>query len=663
MNPTSRDDSRQRSGAPAPASPLISLPQIAALARVRRPVVSMWRRRFATGDGAFPAPVSARSNQELFDASEIAAWLADTSHGNNPDAVADAAAFASAAESTTPDGVYRATIEALLALRVLDGIPLTQGELPARAAQADPDDASLRREIDGLSASSGLPAYVETLIDAAYSTAGAAEALRAQTAPSASVGTSGLIGTQGTELVALLAQAVADDEQLVLACAPGDLDAGALFDEAAARCGDEAALHVPADNRDLRRRLIIDDRSAMLSARPPAPDAPAIWLARMHGADAASDLAQLEERVVELSDHQRLIVIGPDTLLTEPLTGSAAVSRELLLRSGRVRGIVRLPAGLVPSAVRQSLGLWLIGGPQGGAPLGDRFTVVGDLRGVALTDTRARDLISDLTVSLGSSRDALAHAFRFVRFIRTSALIATEGSLVESGLPPRTTDRGLSELAPLVDRKLGELTDPPPLPALRAADPSPAPQVMLGDALRAREARLIAGIRLDKADTAADDGYPVIGRDEVLAHAASRRRIDRIRLATGYPRAQLTLPGDVIVLSGTHPAAIVDDDGSSVVEYPARVLRLQDETLAPEVVAADINALTDALPLRRWALRRVPAGQRPALRAALTGIARARRDAERRASDLAELELLVTDAIAAGALVADPEPLQKDGSL
>ncbi|OJU39922.1 MAG: hypothetical protein BGN97_13945 [Microbacterium sp. 69-10] len=662
MSTNRSDDGPHSSGIVAPARPLISLPQIAALARVRRPVVSMWRKRFAAGDGAFPLPVSARSDQELFDASEIAAWLADTAHGNNPDAVADAAAFAFAAESAMPDGVYRATIEALLALRVLDGVPLTQGDLPHRAAQADPDDTSLRHEVAALPADSGLPAYVETLIDAAYSPAGAADALRAQGTASARTGASGMINAQGTQLVALLAQAVADDEQVVLAAAPGALDARALLDATAARCGDEAALHVPAESRELRRRLIIQDHSAMLSTRPPAPEVPAVWLARMHGPDTAADLAQLEDLVVELSDHQRLVVVGPDTMLTEPLTGAAAVSRDVLLRSGRVRGIVRLPAGLVPSAVRQSLAVWVVGGPQGGAPLGERFTVVGDLRGIALTDTRVRDLVSDLTVSLGSARDALAHAFRFVRFVRTSALIAAEGSLVEPGLPPHTTGRGLSELAALVDRKLGDLPDPPSLPALRAATPAPAPHVMLGDALQAREARLIPGIRLEPADTAADDGYPVIGRGEVLAHEASDRRIDRMRLATAYPRAQLTLAGDVIVLSGAHPAAVVDADGSSVVEYPARVLRLNDETLAPEVVAADVNALTDALPLRRWLLRRIPTGQRTVLRTALTEIVGARRDAERRASDLAELERLVTDAVVAGALTADPDPTHPEGS-
>lgn len=659
MDEGSRADTRPR----ASVRPLISLPQIAALARVQRPVVSMWRTRFASGRDAFPAPVSAHSHQELFDASQVAEWLAETSHGKNPDAVADAAAFASADDAGLTGGAYRSVVESLLALRVLDGMPLTQGDLQERAASADPGDAALRREIESLSRGSTLPEHVEKMIEAAYSPAGAATALRGQTAASASSGASGTIGEQGTRLIARLTQAVADSEDVVLADSPGLLDAGTLVDAASMLCGDELLLHIPLANREVRRRLIIDDRSPMLSDHSPAPGAPAVWLARLHGADTAAELAQLEELVVELSDHQRLVAVGPDALLTEPLTGAAAASREFLLRSGRVRGIVRLPSGLVPTAVRQSLAVWLIGGPQGGASLGERFTVIGDLRGVSLTDARTHDLIADLAVSLGSAQDALAHAFRFVHFVRTSTLIAAEGSLVAASRPRRSARESVSELAALVDRKLDQLTDPPALPTLRAASASPAREVTLGDAIASREVRLIAGTRLAPSDTTAAEGYPVIGRGEVVAQGASERRIDRIQLAARYPRAQLTLPGDVVILSGAHAAALVDHEGSSVVEYPARVLRLQDDTLAPEVVAADINGLAGPVPIKRWSLRRMASDQRPVLGEALAAIVSARRDAERRASDLAELEALVTDAIATGALTADLEPPHLEGSL
>lgn len=644
---------------------LISLPQIAALARVRRPVVSVWRTRFTAGADAFPSAVTTRAGRELFDATEVAEWLIETSHGNNPDAIEDAAAFATASDQAPADAAYEAAVEALLALRVSDGMPLTDGDLKARAQQADADDLAFRHEIHALADDSPLPAFVERMIDAAYSPAGAAAALRAQTPSHGADGASGPIADAGADLIADLAQAIVDSDSMALVDAPGALSSGELLMTASDRLGDAADLHVPTTARSLRRWLVIHDRRPILASDLPSTDARAVWLARLRGSPTADGLAQLEDLLVELSDRQRMIVVGPDAMLTEPLTGPAAVSREFLLRSGRVRAIVRLPAGLVPSAVRQPLAVWLIGGPQGGAPLADRFTVIGDLRGVTLTAPRTHDLVADLAASLGTARDALAHAFRFVHFVRTSTLIAADGSLVAAGKPQRASRADPAEIAALIDQKLSDLGDADLLPALQPATIAPAPDVLLGDALDAREARLIPGIRLDLAHTTDDDGYPVIGRAEVLARAASDRRIDRVTLALEYPRAQLTLPGDVIVLSGRRPAALVDRDGSSVVEYPARVLRLRDETLAPDVVAADINGLPGAVPLKRWLLRRVPPGQKAGLREALAGIVAARWDAERRASALAELEALVTDAFAAGALTAgfSTEPPHPEGSL
>ncbi|NLQ21235.1 hypothetical protein HG244_10945, partial [Streptococcus pneumoniae] len=50
----------------------LSMQAIAQLAQVKRPVVSMWRTRFASGERPFPSPVA---NQPLlFDATEVGAW-------------------------------------------------------------------------------------------------------------------------------------------------------------------------------------------------------------------------------------------------------------------------------------------------------------------------------------------------------------------------------------------------------------------------------------------------------------------------------------------------------------------------------------------------------------------------------------------------------------
>ena len=56
----------------------ISMPDIALLAKVKRPVVSMWRTRCADSDRPFPPALESSRGQEIFDASEVAEWLADT---------------------------------------------------------------------------------------------------------------------------------------------------------------------------------------------------------------------------------------------------------------------------------------------------------------------------------------------------------------------------------------------------------------------------------------------------------------------------------------------------------------------------------------------------------------------------------------------------------
>ena len=71
----------------------LSLADVARLAGVQRPVVSMWRRR-ERPESPFPEPVATVKGQERFDAAQIAAYLAATGRGKNDEAHADAAAYA-----------------------------------------------------------------------------------------------------------------------------------------------------------------------------------------------------------------------------------------------------------------------------------------------------------------------------------------------------------------------------------------------------------------------------------------------------------------------------------------------------------------------------------------------------------------------------------------
>ena len=116
-------------GVMSTSSPLlIDLAGVARLADVQRPVASVWRTRFASSTDPFPPAVTEKGGRALFDAMSIAQWLARTDHGNNPDAVADAAASATPTGFDVADASHVAAVDALLALRAVSGEPVGGSE-------------------------------------------------------------------------------------------------------------------------------------------------------------------------------------------------------------------------------------------------------------------------------------------------------------------------------------------------------------------------------------------------------------------------------------------------------------------------------------------------------------------------------------------------------
>jgi len=77
---------------PADLQLTLSLSDIARLAQVQRPVLSMWRRRSIGSDAPFPAPLDDVSAGERFDAEDVVGWLEATGRGNNREVRSDAPA-------------------------------------------------------------------------------------------------------------------------------------------------------------------------------------------------------------------------------------------------------------------------------------------------------------------------------------------------------------------------------------------------------------------------------------------------------------------------------------------------------------------------------------------------------------------------------------------
>ena len=163
---------------------LVSLTGVAQLARVQRPVVSMWRRRSQVAGSRlpFPAPVNVTQGEERFRVDEVVDWLERTGRGNNPDARADAPAYAVLPELDLAEDERLVGATALLTVRALTGSALAGRDadgLLDLADEADPDDELLFAEIERLppDARVALAAYVDNLVDAAYGVAPALDSL------------------------------------------------------------------------------------------------------------------------------------------------------------------------------------------------------------------------------------------------------------------------------------------------------------------------------------------------------------------------------------------------------------------------------------------------------------------------------------------------------
>ncbi|MHA6668215.1 hypothetical protein ACX3O0_05045 [Homoserinimonas sp. A447] len=669
-----------------PTSPhlRISLSGIARLARVQRPVVSMWRTRSAASDAPFPAPIATDLGQERFDALAIADWLVATGRGNNPDPVADAAVFARLDTATPGDTRAFDTTTSLIALRSAnDGVlgSLDRAALLDLAERVDPDDSFLLSELEAQDDLEPFARFVDVLVDGAYGPAAAFESVMAErfrdgrrelTRSALAPAASALVQSAALELART--NPAADPDSPVFADPTG---AGA---DLVVGIAGEAPEHLdvtmltsdtgPTDAggstaRLLRRRLLAHGIArAGLSVQSDEPDehGPVVYIVQLPAEGSSNDdevLATIDNLALQMDDQQRALVLAPASVLCDGgLSDSASTLRSDVIRTGRVRAIVRLPRGLVTANPRQSLALWVLGPSHRQIALAERWTMLADLTEANLTPDVQHDLVSDVIAAMGDRSAVRAHAFRFARFTLTSGLLARSGSILgEAGALNAVVSARQADahgLATRVDALIAALAEGTPLDA-GSVHPDSAPPMAsasIGALLSEGRLRYVPGTRIDPGELSTGAGFSVIGDAELAGAAVGGRTVDRLRFAELHPNARLTEPGDVVFSSGPVPRALVDDEGSAVVAYPARVLRIDRADSAgvlPELLAADIRTARSR-EWRRWILRRVRQQQREPLQLALASIRTARADAEQRVAQLTELEHLVTDAVTSGAV-------------
>lgn len=694
------------SGVTAPAldvtTPLLlSKPDIAALARVQRPVVTMWVSRNRRGAHPFPSPVAAGVGPDLYRADEVVAWIAARGLGNNDTLAEDLALHAVLGhESGLGAGTVFAGVTALLCAKVQLGVQLSElgvDDLLDEADELDPDDEYLYREIEALGDETALLArYVDAMADAAYTPAQAFEALMARrfrlglrTLAEAALRPT-VLG-----LAARIAAALTPDERAVFVDPAVDgSDLLVALRSVLPEFEEPVAMTGYADttsSRLARRRIAVHEWRVRR-----APDGgfafgfvvegPATFLTQFPapGATDQSDteiLAAIDDIAVQMGDGQSAVIVGPAHVLVDPLPDRAAESiRSALLRSDRVRAVLRLPEGLMVARPGLSTAIWVLGAADRSVRAADRWTVLADLGGVELDESATLGVVSDVLAARGTWDALRAHAFRFGAVYKTASLLAS-GSLA----PPRPRRvrrprHTAGESAGRVVQLVAEVNDRVERVAGRlelsveyhVAEP-PVP-MSAGDLVARRELKILPGNRIGSGELSAG-AVPVIGVDEVLGRAEwGERGIDRLDFTAHCPNGRYTEPGDIVFCTGPEFGVIVDAEGSSVVLAPARVLRVTDPAesgLVPELIARHLaaagigdrtaGAVRRGKPWQTWEIPRIDPRDVPAVTATLTRLRRRRTQAAEVVAGLDRLTDALVDGVGRGALtvggdtVVEPE--------
>ncbi|AEG43655.1 hypothetical protein [Isoptericola variabilis] len=667
-----------RAGTPSVLDRLrLSLPDIAELAHVQRPVVSVWRRRHASGARPFPEAVSDRNGSPRFRASDVVGWISETGLGNNPNFAADVALRAAFDDEglVATDGLL-----ALLCLKAYTSMPLSgmsAGEVLDLADELDPEDAFLYREVAGLGPNLGAVCELADLAaSAAYTPGGAAEAALADRFR---VGrrdlTSSALAPAALELVARVAEMLVGSGTLAdpyPGC--GDLVTAVLRNP---RLIDLPTVQVPGGDahRLVRRRLAAhgwDAERLDLDAEL-LHDAVVVTQLPPTGSPELDDeevIARVDDIVLRLRPGQRAVVIGPASALVDAAATPAVESaRSALLRTDRLRTAVLLPPGLVTERPRQRLALWVLGDAHPDVHIRDRWTMVADLSDQGVSGDQfdravVEDLLTDITASLGTAEAVRSHAFRFARFASIPDVLARGGSLVAAG---RSVVRGARDDGGAAAVSLTELVasvESAARPRLEVrverGEARPVRRVPLGTFDR-RWIKRVSGNRIDVRDVVPAPERDaaltrVVGVPELVGESAwGSRGVETLTFTGKYPAARLTEPGDVVFTTTPYPAAVVDNDGFSAVAFPAQILRIskperaREYVLLPEVLARDICAQPPGAKWwRAWEVRLVPASDADSVARTLTSVADRLAAAKQEIGRLEQIASTLVDGVTSG---------------
>lgn len=607
-----------------PSPPLLSLADIATLARVQRPVTTTWRRRHPD----FPEPVEEHGNRAWFDGREVADWLITTGLGNTPadDLKAELAAHGLLHHAEQIGGPRLVEVlGSLLCLHHMDEKPLSDMEedaLITRVERMDPDDEFFRRElIEDPELSVRLTPLAEELIEAAYTPGGAHEHLMAHRHRLGLTGPD--TGSLSTELRRLVVQ-VADP------LGHTGRDGTLTIADPHSLCGDllravVAELDDPEDSRVLaaepranlarltRRRLLLAGVPELdldvqvgseLEERIADPDLLVTLLPYRPG-EERSQLEVLEE-VEALGDllhpGKTAVVVGPADALVGKLDTYEAQARSRLLRSGLVESITTLPVGTDPYRPGYECALWTL--TRDPVPEAQGRVLINDVGSLTLDEHVCAVLSEDILLWRAEGHHLGGHDPRYGQSVPIKELEERFGqALLPPGPPasrivsqmvrdrPALITQAETRLAQAEQRAQEHTGTANPLRGglVRRIGP-PSTRVTIAALINQKRIVPVKGHRINSEHVDPDGQLDLLGKDEVLGRAArGDRRIDRLVLAAEYPHVTLTEPGDVVYASADSEFdMLIDHEGAAVVTFPARVLRVNPRTrraLTPRVLA------------------------------------------------------------------------------
>ncbi|OBG13693.1 hypothetical protein A5765_12200 [Mycolicibacterium celeriflavum] len=611
----------------------MTLQDVADLAKVRRPVVSMWRKRpMVRGVSLpFPDPVGTVNGIARFDRAEIVDWLTRTGRGNNREHDYDALTIA------VPDGADLEDVVTLLCWHVLTGGDLGGTSLEERirgANEFDPDDAVLASEIRQLRASEEVLAYVDDLIEASH---GPGDALaRVETGRLKREMALRELAPEAVDLLRCIIEAAAvylGNDDVVLRA-----DGSSVALDVAEACD----LDIATDDRNVCRRALI--RGVHVREAPAGKRVSALSLV---GLDVETTLKRLDEVIVGLAPGDIAIAIGTAGALADELAGELQNRRAYALRVDNLVAALRLPRGMWREAHRQALAVWVC---MGGA--GAKIVSVADLGAVDMIDLS--DLAADIAGALAQTD---VRAYRYARGM-ASSMMRARGPVVPRGVRAVKMGDDVTVARYLDDVHAATLVTTTPLVPLDVlVQPAHANLRLqhrsLGELHGHDHLAVKRGRRINAEDASPDGTVRVLPVDLVGPMA-----LDPFDAEVKYPRAARTEPGDVIFVEKPRARAWVDPVGGAMVASPARIIRLFDSAaVGPLLLATIINErVTPGTEWKDWSVPVLARDEAERLESALRETVEYEHQTHRRGQAARDLKSALIDGVAAGALTLDAEP-------